>query len=532
VGTHWLDWEVVEIEASKALPAERSSRGLTAPTRGDILTGLGVALVLIPQALANAEIAGLPPVAGLYAAALPPVAAALFASSRYLQTGPVAMTALLTFGALSVLSEPGTLEYVQLAILLALVVGVTRIAFGLIGAGLVAYLMSQPVLLGFTSAAAILIIASQIPTALGVEPTSAGLLSGAFDAIVSLDEWQAVHITIAVVTGLIIFYGRRIHPLFPGVLVAVALALAASVFFGFTGETVGAIPRGLPRPTLDLPWSSLPYLLLPGAVIALVGFAEAVAISRTYAAQDREPWDPNREFISQGVANVVSAASGGFPVGGSFSRTSLAKLSGARTRWAGAIAGLLVLAFLPVADVLAALPRATLAGIVIVAIAPLVRMPTLVRLIRVTWGQSVVAWGTFVATLALSPRIDIAVTIGIALATLVHLRRESLIEIETERWNEALILRPSGVLYFGSAPRLSEALLDQLADHGEAVERVIVDLSRLGRVDYTGAVALKSFSEDCTRAGLDFELRAVPKHAEGTLERYWGTELAQIWKSE
>ena len=136
------------------------------PIRGDLIAGISVAFILIPQSLAYAEIAGLPAYVGLYAATAAPIAAAFFASSRYLQTGPVAMTSLLTFGALTSVATPGTSDYLELAVLLALIVGAVRIALGWIRAGAVAYLMSQPMLIGFTSAAAILIIASQIPTAL------------------------------------------------------------------------------------------------------------------------------------------------------------------------------------------------------------------------------------------------------------------------------------------------------------------------------------------------------------------------------
>ena len=317
----------------------REGRGIGL-RRGDLIAGISVAVLLIPQALAYAEIAGMPPFYGLYAAALPPIAAALLASSRHLQTGPVAMTALLTFGALSVVAEPGTDEYVELAILLALVVGVMRLVLGLLRGGVVAYLLSQPVLIGFTSAAAILITASQLPTIVGVDTDSSNLLVGAWDAIVSVADWDFVAIGFALLTAGFIVGGRRLGPRFPGVLIAVVVGVVASQLIDYGGDIVAVIPEGLPPFTISFPWSSLPSLLVPGVVIALLGFAEPVAIARTFAAQERDPWDPNREFLSQGIANIASAISSGFPVGGSFSRSGIARLSGGETRWTGAVAGI------------------------------------------------------------------------------------------------------------------------------------------------------------------------------------------------
>ena len=184
-------------------------------------------------------------------------------------------------------------------------------------------------------------------------------------------------------------------------------------------------------------------------------------------------------------------------------------------------------AFLPIAGVLEPLPRSVLAATVIVAVVRLIRLAPMVRLIKVTWGQSVVAWVTFIATLTLAPRIDIAVIIGVAVATAVHLRREALIRIDARVEGGTLHLKPYGVLYFGSAPRLSEALIEQLAKYDE-ITQVVVNLGSLGRVGYTGAVALKTFVDECTAAGLETELNDVPPHATGTLSRFWGDDLAKV----
>ena len=451
------------------------SQGWKGPHRGDLIAGLSVAIILIPQALAYAEIAGLPAYIGLYAAALPPLAAAALASSRYLQTGPTAMTALLTFGAVSQLATPGSDEYVQVAIVLALIVGIVRLGLDLLRGGLVAYLMSSPALIGFTAAAAILILASQLPTVLGISAGNGSLLGEGWRALGDAGSWSWPAILIAATTVIVLVVGRRIHRRFPGVLLVMVAGILISETVGYGGAVVGSVPAGLPPLSLSFRFEHFWQLVVPGAVIALLGFAEVAAISRTFATQDRERWDPNREFMSQGLANVVAAISGGFPVGGSFSRSSIARLSGARTKWSGAITGIAVLAFLPFADVISSLPRAVLAAIVIVAVARLVRLTTMVRLVGKTWGQAFVAWVTFAATLALSPRIELGVIVGVAVAAAVHFRRETLLRVTVRKENGVLVLQPSGVLFYGSTARLDETFSKQLASHPD-IESVVVDL--------------------------------------------------------
>lgn len=487
---------------------------------GDIVAGLSVALVLVPQALAYAELAGLPPRHGLYAAALPPIAAAFFASSPYLQTGPVAMTSLLTFGALSFAA--GTAEYVGLAALLALVVGAARVLIGLARAGWIAYLMSRPVLTGFAAAAAILIVASQLPTALGVEAPAGDLLVRAWWAARHADSWEPTSIVLSLITAAVIVAGRRVHALFPGVLVAVIIGVIYSSLSSYAGPVVGEIPASPPPISLALPWSSLPLLIIPGGVIALVGFAEASAVARSFAAQDRKPWSPNREFISQGAANVASAVSGGFPVGGSFSRSSINRLAGGHSRWSGAITGIAVLLFLPVAGIaLFALPRAILGTIVIVAVIKLIRVIDLVRLIHYSRAQAIVGWSTFAFTLALAPNIEWAIVIGVTLATLVHVWREIEVQIDVHYEDETLRFEPRGVLFFASAPALDEALVNQLAAHPSA-ERLVIDLKKLGRIDYSGMIVLKRVAEEAELAGLGVKLIDIPPQSRRILMKVFG----------
>lgn len=483
-------------------------------SRADIIAGVSVALILVPQSMAYAELAGLPPHHGLYAATLPLIAAAFLASSPYLQTGPVALTGLLTLGALVPLAPVGTAEYAALAALLALVVGVARLIVGFFKAGWLVYLMSHAMMTGFLSAAAILILSSQLPGALGLAPDATqGVLGRAWAAVSDPTQWEPTALGLSVFTVVVVTVSRRLHPLAPGVLFAAAAGIAFSMLTGYDGITVGTIPRGLPPVSADLPWNRLPSLIVPGIVISVIGFAEGVSICRVFAAEERQHWNADREFLSKGMANVVAAFTGGLPVGGSLSRTSVNRLAGARSRWSGMVTGIAVLAFLPFAFILEPLPKAILSGIVIAAIWSLVRPGRLLALWSISWTAALVGWGTFVATLALSPQIDRAILIGIALSAAVHLWRELKPLVDAKRVGDTLVVEPSGVLWFGSAPALEDLILARLADEPD-VTAVLIRCGGLGRIDLTGAYTLAELLEQGERAGIDIRLEEVPEHAQ------------------
>jgi SulP family sulfate permease len=478
----------------------------------DILAGLSVALVLIPQGMAYAELAGLPAHRGLYAGALPLLIGALFASSPYLQTGPVALTSLLTFGALSSISTPGSDEYVGLAALLALVVGIVRVAIGLIGAGPVSYLMSRPVLRGFTAGAAVLIASSQLPSVLGSD-VAGSVLARAGTALASPSSWNLTALALGAGTVVLVLGGRKVHTMFPGVLVAVIGGVVYSSVSGFDGAVVGEIPSALfPPVTVALPWSDIGVLVVSGIIIALVGFAEAASVAQLYAEREKQRWDPNREFISQGAANVAAAFSGGFPVGGSFSRSSLNYVAGAKSRLSGAITGAAVLIALPFAFVLAPLPKAILGAIVIAAVLKLLNPLPLLELWRMSIGQAVVGTTTFVLTLVLAPHIEYAVIAGIAMSVGVHIWREQYFDVEHESAGSVLTLRPVGVIWFGSAPMFRESLTEHLASHRDA-DQLVIELSRVGRIDITGALALRDVAASAETSGLATRFVSIPPNA-------------------
>ncbi len=470
-------------------------------------------MVAIPQSLAYAELAGLPAQHGLFASALPSIAAAAFVSSRHLQTGPVALTALLTFGALSGQAPTGTADFARLAALLALLVGGFRLMLGLVRLGRLAYLLSEPVLAGFTTGAAVLIISSQLPRAFDVPGGDDGVLREAWRALTSPDQWRPAALAFALITAVIILGSRRVHRLFPGVLVAVAAATVASSALGYEGSVTGELTGGFVSLGLDLPWGSAGGLLLPAFVIALVGFAEPASIARTFAARDREPWDANREMVSQGVANLVAGLTRAFPVGGSFSRSSLNRLAGATSPWAGAVTGLCVLAALPATPVLADLPSAVLGAIVVVAVVGLVRLDVLADLVRRNRAQGGVAVGTLVATLLAAPRIERGVLIGIGLALLVHLSRELRVTADSDFDDGRLLVRPKGVLWFATIASVDDLIRDHLGRPDAELETVVFDLDGVGRLDYTAAAALARLVDELTDAGIAVRVINVPPGA-------------------
>jgi len=500
---------------------QRLARAFVRPQLGDLAAGTSVALLLVPQSIAYAHVAGLPPQVGLFAAALPLLVAAPLVSSPYLQTGPVALTSLLTFGALSGMAATGSDEYVRLAALLALLVGGVRLVIAVARLGVIAYLMSEPVLVGFTAAAGLLIAASQVPQALGAEPTDGGVLRQAGASLVDPGGWHAPSVALALGTVLVVVAGRRVHRRFPGVLVAALGGIAVSEWTGFDGAVVGHVPSRLPDLSLALPWSDAGSLVAAAVIIALVGFAEDSSIARIFAAADRQAWSADREALGQGVANLAAAVSGGYPVAGSFSRTSLNRYAGARTRWSGAVTGVLVLAFLPVASVLESLPAAVLAAVVVVAVIPLVRIDRLWRLLRHYPVQATVGWVTFLATLVASPFVERGLLIGAGLAVAVHLAREVRLRLDVEVVDDTIHFRPHGSLWFGSVPTAEDALLRALAANPEARE-VVIDLSRIGMIDYTASLSLQRLVDEARAAGAAVRVEHAPPDARAAVETALG----------
>ncbi|MEM7276444.1 MAG: SulP family inorganic anion transporter, partial [Actinomycetota bacterium] len=273
-------------------------------------------------------------------------------------------------------------------------------------------------------------------------------------------------IGLSIATLVIMLGGRRLHRLFPGVAFAVLAGLAYSrIDDGIltVGDT-NPIPEGFPSLSLDLPWSSFGSLFIGGLIIALIGFAEPASIARLFAKEDRTTWDANRELAASGLANMTAAVSGTFPVGGSFSRSSVNRLAGARTRWSGGVTGLVVLGFLSFASVLDGLPQAVLGAIVIGAVLGLIQPVALVGLWRGSPVEAGLAWFTFAATLALTPAVQWAVLAGVALTGLVHLARPLRVEARTDpdvgQGTGETVAEPVGLIWVGSYRTLERQLME------------------------------------------------------------------------
>ena len=340
----------------------------------------------------------------------------------------------------------------------------------------------------------------------------------AVDALGHPVAWSGGCVAIAVGVVMVTLGGRRAHPLAPGALVAAVAAMLLVAATGWTVPEVGTIPSGLPPLTPDLPWGAAPDLLVPGVVIALVGFAEPASIARRFASSDRSTWDPDRELVGQGLANIGAAVTGGYPVGGSFSRSALNRLSGARTRWSGIFTGIAVLASLPFVGVLSGLPRSALAGIVIASVLTLLDPRPVLELARWSRPQLAVAVTTIVACLLAAPQVQWGLVAGVTLALGLHLWRELRLDVEVWDEHDLLHVRPEGVLYFASAPGMESRILDELAAHPRLV-RVEIHLQRLGRIDVTGALALRSICRDLAAAGVPVVLSGVPEHSRRLLSK-------------
>lgn len=478
------------------------------PGRRDVLAGVSVALVLLPQAVAYAVLAGLPPRSGLVVAGVSTVIAAPFVSAPLLQTGPTAITSLLTLGTLTSVASASGADAVQLAALLALLVGLVRLAIGWRGAGEVAYLVSEPVLLAFTSAAGLVIALSQVPDLLGSPAFASGVAAQAVVALTSPGEWVVGALVLGLATVAVLLVLGRLNPLVPGVLLVAVAGILAKRLLDLNVPVVGDVPSALPRLLLDLPWAQVPDLAVPALVIGLVGFSEASAIARSFATESGQRWNADREFVSQGIANVAAGLVGGMPVGASFSRSAINRRAGATSAWSGVVTGVLVIVALPFANLLSQLPDAVLAGIIVAAVLSLVDPRPWLELRHYSRQQFVIAGVTYVLTVLFAPQIQWAVLIGVLLVIGAHLRRERKLDIEHETNDGILRLHPIGILHFGAVQRLEDQVRELLDEYPDA-ERLVVHLGRVGRTDVTGALVLRRLLREAAARGLAVRLADI-----------------------
>ena len=505
--------------------------------RADVLAGLTVATILVPQAMAYAELAGLPAVYGLYAAFLPPAVAALFGSSRHLSTGPVAIASLISATTVQGLAPEGGELYIAYSLVLGLLVGLIRIALGALRLGLLIDLLSSPVVVGFTNAAAFIIAISQLHKVFGVEPQPGGHLLAALRVIdVAL---LAVHwptLGMAVLAGGLLVVLRRGRWKLPSMLTTLVVTTLVSWLAGFSGEVVGEVPRGLPQLLLpDIDATVLAQLFVGALTLTMLGLMEAMAIAKTLAARTRQHLDINRELIGQGMANVIGGLFQSYATSGSFSRSAVNYQSGARTGFSSVVASLVIAAtLLWLTPLLYYLPQATLAVVIIAAVGGLVRIQPLVTAWRIRAFDGLIGVATFVGTLILAPDLHLGVGLGVGASLVLNFYRTMRPRVvflarhldgtlrgsdEGLRPDQQLaIMRFDGQLYFGSSRYFEDKVLETIASAPE-LRYLILDANGINRIDASGEQTLRNVVERLREVGIDLYLTQAKRQLIDALER-------------
>ncbi|MDH3301590.1 MAG: solute carrier family 26 protein [Acidimicrobiia bacterium] len=532
------------MELATALPVSRWIRTYDrAWLRSDLAAGLTVGAMLVPQAMAYALLAGLPPEVGLYASTVSIVAYALFGTSRQLAVGPVAIVSLLTAAALAPIVEEGTAGYLTVAALLALLVGLVHLVMGVGRLGFLVNLLSHSVLVGFTAAAAIIIGFSQVKHLLGVSPERAENFVGTVRGVVAeLGSTSTVTLVIGLVSLVTLFALKRWARRIPGALVVVVGSILAVELFGLEDRgvsVVGDIPDSLPvfsLPTLD---GSLLGTLLPTAVvITIVGFMESIAVAKVYARRHRYDIEANQELIGLGAANVASGLFGGYPVTGGFSRTAVNESAGARTPLASlvtAVVLLVTIAFLT--PLFRSLPNAALGAIIIAAVVGLVDIAEMRHIASVKKSDLVGLVTAFVATLVLG--IEIGIGVAVVASMLVVFARMSKPHTavlghvpgtttyrNVARFDDVEVIEGIRIIRIDAAVSFVNAdhVKKLMADHGaEALasppSALVLDASGINDIDATGAETMGEIVEDLDRMGVRLHLSGVKGPVRDVLRR-------------
>ena len=401
----------------------------------DASAGLSGALIVLPQGIAYAVIAGLPPEYGLYCAIGPAIVAALFGSSWHLVSGPTAAISIVAFSALSSNAAPGTPEYVTLALTLGLLVGAIQLALGLARLGRLADLISHSVIVGFTTGAAFLIAASQLKQFFGLNaPARTGFFPTLFEAVKALPDLNWAVTVVGVMTLATCVLARRVVPKLPNMVIAMVVGSLVAALWSWLGKPgvpiplVGALPAAIPPlslPSFDLDdWNRLGGSAI---AIAILGLTEAIAIARAVALRSGQTIDGNQEFIGQGLSNLAGSFLSGYPSSGSFTRSGVNFVAGAQTPLAAVFAALMLMAVLFfIAPIVAYLPIAAMAGVLFVVAWGLIDLRTIRHLLVNTDGHrddTIVFVVTFVATLLIA--LEFAVFVGILVSLVLRTLRNT-----------------------------------------------------------------------------------------------------------
>lgn len=510
--------------------------------RADMIAGITVALVLVPQSMAYASLAGLPAYIGLYASFIPVMIAAFMGSSRQLATGPVAVVSLLTAASLEPLAAGNIELYMALAAILAIMVGVFQIALGMFRLGVLVDFLSHPVVVGFTNGAAIIIATSQLSKLFGVSVEKADHHYETVWRVVvaASQETHLLTLLMAVLALAIMVLMRKYTPKIPNVLTAVVVTTVISWAFGFNaagGKVVGEIPVGLPGISLPQVDFELAGQLVAAAItIALIGFMEAIAIAKAMAAETRQRLDTNQELFGQGLSNVSAGLFGAYPVSGSFSRSAVNIAAGAQTGFSSVVTGSVVaITLLFLTPLLFHLPQATLAAVIMMAVVNLVKIKPIVHAMKVQVHDGAVAIITFALTLIMAPHLEQAIIAGVTLSLglfLYRTMRPRFAELslhpdgtfrdadvhKLERCTDLSVLRFDGSLYFANAGYFETRVLDNVASKPD-MKYVILDLEGMNQIDATGEEVLHNLHQRLQTGGVEILIARPKSHAMEIFER-------------
>ncbi len=528
---------------------------------GDVTAGLIVTVMLIPQSLAYAMLAGLPPEIGLYASLLPMVAYALFGSSMTLAVGPVAVSSLMTASALMPLASQGSAEYISLSILLALLSGLMLLVAGFLRLGFLAWFLSHPVISGFISGSAVLIAIGQLKYLLGLQFASSGVLSSLNNLAQHLHETNTTTALLGLSAVLFLLFARNylgpllkqlgisaksadlITKLAPMAVVIVSTALVAIYGLNQTDKVsiVGRVPGGLPSIALpSIQWDQINMLLLPALLISLVGFVESVSVGQSLALKRGQRINPNSELVGIGAANVASAISGGFPVTGGFARSVVNFSAGAQTPAAGIVSAVLMaIVIAGLTDWFYYLPQAVLSATIIVAVIGLIDTHTLKEAWHYDKADAIALLLTFAGVIVFGVEEGIVIGVAMSLAVLVwrsshpHMAlvgrvpgTEHFRNVERHQVNVfpgLIALRIDESIYFANSQLIAEKIEGLLSEY-PATNCVLLILSAVNQLDTTALGMLTELEKTLAARNITLQFAEVKGPVQDRLQQ---TELGE-----
>jgi sulfate permease, SulP family len=508
------------------------------PTRGllhsEVFAGLSVGLMVIPQGVAYATLAGMPLITGIYASLLPALVAVLFSASSRLSVGPTALTAMLVSASLNGMASPGSAEWVNLAVWLSLLSGLLQIGLGYARFGWLLNLVSSPVLMAFTQGAAVLIISSQLPALLGLPHGWSDLLHPG--------SWSLSSLAFGLAALAVLMVAKRLKPTFPTVLVVVVGSAALSWTLGLEAQgvaIVGDLPQGLPALYLphSLDWETLKQLVLPALVITLVSFLETASSAKVDNERKGQHWDQDQDLIGQGLGKLASGLCGAFPTSSSFSRSALNLYAGAQTGWATVFSVLVILlSLLFFTPVLHHVPQSVLSAIVMAAVFGLLKPQAFVRLLKINRVEGTISLLTFGITLASAPRLYWGVLAGVVmgLSHFLHTRlHPRIIEVglhpdgslrDRHLWQlpplapHLYALRMDAELDFAAASNFERTVTDHLARHPDT-QHVCLFAQPINRIDATGVEAFAQLQKQLTSRGITLHISGIKLPVEKVLQQ-------------